>query len=963
MNPKSKPNIKNYMIYGNLLKEKENSNIPSHGILNPKFTKIKRITNKKKAKNINDKDKLNEIIHKDNNSHSRVNKKSVKNNKFYLNDKNQHPYIGNLQKKNINKTICHEHLVLTKHDRNLSAPSLEYKNKANRPEINDKKSKGKKNKRQKNNVLEIYKISDENNNDFSDELEIRSVKNSNTYLLTNYEKLTSNISTFNNNSKTIHKETNDDFILNDNTTPDDEYDSIIKVKLTNFNQSKEAEEDDTIKNYIQNNNNIMKKNNNKKDIKPEDRKLNKSNYKKNIQTIKSKIENIAFLKEQLRNDKKNRTKNMIKTKLNNTMNTSINTTANYNKNKHKFSNRINYNIINNDNYILSNFHNYNQNALSKNNINYNNNHNIQIYSKDLTPNKKVNNTNRTGNNLTYSSNNKTMSVSTSTINNTNNTNDFGKKLNLTQIYGHQHDKGKGKKDKSHNKLKNYSTIGSDRTKEFNNKYKKSKLISLQKPQFSKGNNSMCKSSNIFSLRHQYNNFQTQKGNQIKKQKKLNDENNLLTQNSANKSIDNISSGYRYNSIVNEKNPNNKVNVSYDVSHKTVKDLSKMKIIPKRMDLNLSKKDEKSLKKRNSCKPTLSKEKNKPLDESIDEKNHTRVKKFLTKCEFKFKSIFKVGIICKAGEVIFGEIKTNQDNYFDSLLNDDLRFIGVCDGHGENGHYVSDYLRKNLPIELDKELKSLYESEGAKIKMIQKELVDNEESNNSISKSNGVLEKMKKAFITSFHRTDEKLSDYCRSIPDDDKNKFNVEYSGSTCVSVLMKEKNINKMYIGNVGDSRVIVIKETPNKYWTCQQLSRDHKPTEKDEAARIFEADGEIEKIEDDEGNWTGPLRVWVKGSDGPGLAMTRSLGDEVGTSVGVVCTPEVTEYKIKDEDRALIIASDGLWEYMTNKEVTNVFKKFIGKKDPDKIVNELYKESVIRWKIKDQGIDDITIICVLFK
>jgi len=104
------------------------------------------------------------------------------------------------------------------------------------------------------------------------------------------------------------------------------------------------------------------------------------------------------------------------------------------------------------------------------------------------------------------------------------------------------------------------------------------------------------------------------------------------------------------------------------------------------------------------------------------------------------------------------------------------------------------------------------------------------------------------------------------------------------------------------------------------------------------------------------------MKGSDGPGLAMTRSFGDEVGASVGVVSTPEVGEYQIKEEDRAIIIASDGLWEYMSNKEVTDFVKK-INKDDPNFIVNELYKESVNRWKLKDQGIDDIPIICILLK
>ena len=97
--------------------------------------------------------------------------------------------------------------------------------------------------------------------------------------------------------------------------------------------------------------------------------------------------------------------------------------------------------------------------------------------------------------------------------------------------------------------------------------------------------------------------------------------------------------------------------------------------------------------------------------------------------------------------------------------------------------------------------------------------------------------------------------------------------------------------------------------------------------------------------------------------LAMTRSFGDEIGSLVGVLPIPEVGEYQIKEEDRAIIIASDGLWEYMTNEEVADIVKKLISKKDPDYIANELYKESIIKWKLKDYGIDDITIICILLK
>ena len=368
-----------------------------------------------------------------------------------------------------------------------------------------------------------------------------------------------------------------------------------------------------------------------------------------------------------------------------------------------------------------------------------------------------------------------------------------------------------------------------------------------------------------------------------------------------------------------------------------------------------------------------------------------MKKFSTKCDFKYKSIYKIGVICKAGEVVFGETKTNQDNYFNYLLNDNIRFIGVCDGHGEFGHHVSKYLRINLPVEFENELNKFYKDEGRNINLFQKEMSsvsdlnknfnnenindnnynNNYKSNNLIQKNfetdkNNIFEKVKNIFEKSFSRTDQNLSEYCNNLNSfntEEENIFNVEYSGSTCVSILLKENKINKIYIANVGDSRAIIIKETKSKFWTCQQLSRDHKPTEKDEAQRVLDYDGEIEKIEDDDGNWVGPLRVWVKGSDGPGLAMTRTFGDEIGASVGVVSNPEVFEYKITAEDRAIILASDGLWEYMSNKEVTDVVKKIINKDDPDYIVNELYNESVIRWRLKDQGIDDITIICILLK
>ena len=69
------------------------------------------------------------------------------------------------------------------------------------------------------------------------------------------------------------------------------------------------------------------------------------------------------------------------------------------------------------------------------------------------------------------------------------------------------------------------------------------------------------------------------------------------------------------------------------------------------------------------------------------------------------------------------------------------------------------------------------------------------------------------------------------------------------------------------------------------------------------------------------GPKRVWLKNKQVPGLAMTRSIGDLVAASVGVISEPEIFVYSnLKPSDKAIVIASDGIWDRMTNKEITYI-------------------------------------------
>jgi serine/threonine protein phosphatase PrpC len=110
----------------------------------------------------------------------------------------------------------------------------------------------------------------------------------------------------------------------------------------------------------------------------------------------------------------------------------------------------------------------------------------------------------------------------------------------------------------------------------------------------------------------------------------------------------------------------------------------------------------------------------------------------------------------------------------------------------------------------------------------------------------------------------------------------------------------------------------------TCEALSRDHKPDDKLEAEVIINSGGRIDSYRDSHGNALGPLRVWLKNEDIPGLAMTRSFGDMMAARVGVTAIPEFTELELTSNDKFIVLASDGIWEFLKNIEVARIIYPF---------------------------------------
>lgn len=60
-------------------------------------------------------------------------------------------------------------------------------------------------------------------------------------------------------------------------------------------------------------------------------------------------------------------------------------------------------------------------------------------------------------------------------------------------------------------------------------------------------------------------------------------------------------------------------------------------------------------------------------------------------------------------------------------------------------------------------------------------------------------------------------------------------------------------------------------------------------------------------------------------------------------------------------MIASDGVWEFISNDEIAKIVKPFYEAKNAEKAAEAVVKESYLRWKREEEGIvDDITCVIV---
>lgn len=298
-------------------------------------------------------------------------------------------------------------------------------------------------------------------------------------------------------------------------------------------------------------------------------------------------------------------------------------------------------------------------------------------------------------------------------------------------------------------------------------------------------------------------------------------------------------------------------------------------------------------------------------------------------------------------------KANQDSFgVQAPVAGNGIYFAVFDGHGANGREASQLVRNYVPPAISTFL------------------------NVAVERSPRVSpHDRRRHFVRAFTRA---FCDAERQLRND-ANRANHSFSGTTATCCWLDGADL---FCAWVGDSRAVLGRRElcvervgeegdgnvprsfsgkaseKEMYGTIAvDLSSDHKPDRRDEKRRVRGAGGRVTRWH----SGVGPQRVWLPNEWVPGLAMTRSIGDTILTKYGVVASPEVTMTRLGADEEFIVVASDGVWEFMSSAEVVELVsrEKKNGAKSMD-AAKTLVDEAVLRWKDREQVVDDATAVVI---
>ncbi|ANQ09816.1 Protein phosphatase 2c-like protein [Plasmodium coatneyi] len=285
---------------------------------------------------------------------------------------------------------------------------------------------------------------------------------------------------------------------------------------------------------------------------------------------------------------------------------------------------------------------------------------------------------------------------------------------------------------------------------------------------------------------------------------------------------------------------------------------------------------------------------------------------------------EISVACKKGRKLDFP---NQDD-FTIIQTNQWILIMVFDGHGPSGHDISNFAHVVLPLLFSYNIERIYENPVRTMK-------------------------------TLFYMINCYLVNYSYCI-NNNINPININFidynlSGTTCTIILYNFET-KKIYSAHTGDSRAVMGKQNQQtNTFRAYNITEDHKPSLKLEKDRIVAFGGEVKKLQGDVS-----YRVFVKNEMYPGLAMSRAIGDITSSFIGVTCEPTIKIFDKSEEDKFIIVATDGIWEFISSEECVQMVSRK-RKKKVHVAMEEIIKESWRRWERIDT-VDDMTLVILYF-
>jgi len=291
---------------------------------------------------------------------------------------------------------------------------------------------------------------------------------------------------------------------------------------------------------------------------------------------------------------------------------------------------------------------------------------------------------------------------------------------------------------------------------------------------------------------------------------------------------------------------------------------------------------------------------------------------------------------------------------------------VADGHGDAGHFVADYAIKSVFEEVLARLSGQTPKQGRH--------------------TTQAMSHVEMVLWQAFVAADAALEDL--DVLGVDRNA-----SGTTMLAAVLLESTL---YVASSGDTKLVLARAEADGYTlggagdreatadasyspsrrglsrsiehvscelTAVQCSEEHTISVSLEAERVESHGGVIEPAPGYASN-----RIWFDATcTAPGLQPTRALGDHAARSIGVIADPTTKSFALTKRDIFFIVASDGVWEYVSNKQAVKFVEAYLRlhADDADRAegaAKHLCKIAERYWNNEEKTYcDDITAIVVV--